>query len=121
MGPCFRRDDGEIVVALRRGRHVSDSFAGQTLETARRALTARFRTNSIGSAELDARMLVGAVLGLDLTGIIAAAVRPLTSDDAVRLERADPALYPLRRNRGSRNRGPRSRPAPRAGRWRRRT
>ncbi len=86
MGPCFRRDDGEIVVALRRGRHVSDSFAGQTLETARRALTARFRTNSIGSAELDARMLVGAVLGLDLTGIIAAAGRPLTSDEAVRLE-----------------------------------
>ena len=65
---------------------MSDSFAGQTLETARRALTARFRTNSIDSAELDARMLVGAVLGLDLTGIIAAAGRPLTSDEAVRLE-----------------------------------
>jgi hypothetical protein len=86
MGPCFRRDDGEVDVALRRGRRVSDSFAGQTLETARRALTARFRTNSIDSAELDARMLVGAALGLDLTGIIAAAGRPLTSDEAVRLE-----------------------------------
>jgi release factor glutamine methyltransferase len=86
MGPCFRRDDCEVDVALRRGRHVSDSFTGQTLETARRALTTRFRANAIDSAELDARMLVGAALGLDLTGIIAAASRPLTSDEAARLE-----------------------------------
>jgi release factor glutamine methyltransferase len=86
MGPCFRRDDSEVDVARRRGRRVSDSFAGQTLETVRRALTARLRASAIDSAELDARMLVGAVLGLDLTGIIAAAGRPLTSDEAVRLE-----------------------------------
>ncbi len=86
MGPCFRRDDCTIDVAPGRGRGVSDSFVGQTLEAARRALTARFRTNSIDSAELDARMLAGAVLGLDLTGIIAAAGRRLTSDEAVRLE-----------------------------------
>jgi len=49
-------------------------------------LTARFKSAPIDSAELDARILVGAVLGLDLTGIIAAANRRLTSDEATRLE-----------------------------------
>jgi release factor glutamine methyltransferase len=65
---------------------VSPSLAGQTVETARRALAARFRTSSIDSADLDARMLAGAALGLDLTGIIAAASRPLTADEAACLE-----------------------------------
>jgi release factor glutamine methyltransferase len=67
-------------------RRVTGSFAGQTVETARRTLTARFRTNAIDSAELDARMLVGAALGLDLTGVIAAARRLLTSDQSIHLE-----------------------------------
>jgi release factor glutamine methyltransferase len=49
-------------------------------------LTARFRTNAIDSAELDARILVGAALGLDLTGLIAAATRPVTAAEAERLE-----------------------------------
>ena len=61
-------------------------FAGQTVETARRALTARFRTHAINSAELDARILVGAALALDLTGVIAAANRLVTAAEAVRLE-----------------------------------
>lgn len=65
---------------------MTDSFAGQTVETARRMLAARFRTDAIDSAELDARILVGAVLGLDLTGLIAAAGRLLTSDESMRLE-----------------------------------
>ncbi len=65
---------------------MTDSFAGQTVEAARRALTVRFRSSAIGSAELDARMLVGAALGLDLTGVIAAASRPLTSEESIRLE-----------------------------------
>ncbi len=65
---------------------MTDSFAAQTVETARRALTAQFRTNAIDSAELDARILVGAALGLDLTGVIAAASRLLTSDETARLE-----------------------------------
>jgi release factor glutamine methyltransferase len=65
---------------------VTDSFAGQTVETARRALTARFKSESIDSAELDARILVGAVLGLGLTGVIAKAARVLTSDETARLE-----------------------------------
>jgi release factor glutamine methyltransferase len=63
-----------------------ESFAGQTVDAARRMLTARFISGQIDSAELDARILVGAVLGLDLTGIIAAANRCLTSDEATRLE-----------------------------------
>ena len=61
-------------------------FAGQTVEMARRALAARFRTQAVDSAELDARLLVGAALGLDLTGLIAAAARPLTRDESMRLE-----------------------------------
>jgi release factor glutamine methyltransferase len=65
---------------------VSDGFAGQTVETARRALAARFRSRRIDSAELDARILVGAVLGLDLTGLIAAAARRVTAAEAARLE-----------------------------------
>jgi release factor glutamine methyltransferase len=63
-----------------------ESFAGQSVEAARRALAARFKSESIDSAELDARILIGAVLGLDLTGIIAKAARVLTSDEATRLE-----------------------------------
>ena len=60
--------------------------AGQTIEAARRALTARFKANAIDSAELDARLLTGAVLGLDLTGLITAANRPLTADQSHHLE-----------------------------------
>jgi release factor glutamine methyltransferase len=63
-----------------------DSFAAQTVETARRMLAARLRNHAIDSAELDARILVGAVLGLDLTGVIASANRILTSDEEMRLE-----------------------------------
>jgi release factor glutamine methyltransferase len=65
---------------------VTESFAGQTVETARRTLTARFENSGIDSAELDARILVGVVLGLDLTGVIAAAARLLTPDETTRLE-----------------------------------
>jgi len=55
------------------------TFAGQTIETARRALAARFNAEAIESAELDARILVGAVLDLDLTGLVASAARRLTA------------------------------------------
>ena len=65
---------------------MNESFAGQTVEAARRMLTARFKFGTVDSAELDARILVGAALGLDLTGLIAAAARPVTSDQAMRLE-----------------------------------
>jgi release factor glutamine methyltransferase len=65
---------------------MTDSLGGQTVETARRALTVRFRTSGIDSAELDARILVGSALGLDLTGVISAANRVLTADESIRLE-----------------------------------
>jgi release factor glutamine methyltransferase len=64
---------------------VTSPFAGQTVEAARRKLTARFKSSAIDSAGLDARILVGAALGLDLTGMIAAANRRLTPDEAMRL------------------------------------
>ncbi len=65
---------------------MTESFAGQTVDAARRALTARFKSGSLGSAELDARMLVGAALGLDLTGLISAAGRRLSADESRSLE-----------------------------------
>lgn len=65
---------------------MTDSLAGQTIEAARRALVARFNAEGIDSAELDARMLVGAVLNLDLTGLIAAAARRITAAEAAGVE-----------------------------------
>jgi release factor glutamine methyltransferase len=65
---------------------VTDSFAGQPVETARRTLTARLKSSTIDSAELDARILIGTVLGLDLTGLIASANRLVTAAEAARLE-----------------------------------
>jgi release factor glutamine methyltransferase len=58
----------------------------QTVEAARRALAARFKTAATESAELDARILTGHALGLDLTGLISAAQRQLTPDESARLE-----------------------------------
>jgi release factor glutamine methyltransferase len=74
------------VVGFAREQQVTDFFAGQTIEAARRALAARLKSGGIDSAELDARMLVGAVLGLDLTGMITAASRQLTTDESAHLE-----------------------------------
>jgi release factor glutamine methyltransferase len=45
-------------------------------------LAARFKSGDIESPELDARILVGAALGLDLTGMIATATRPVTAAEA---------------------------------------
>jgi release factor glutamine methyltransferase len=65
---------------------VTETLAGHTVDAARRMLAARFQSGAIDSAELDARMLVGGVLGLDLTGLIAAAARPLVAEESIRLE-----------------------------------
>ena len=62
------------------------SFAGQTVEAARRALAARFRERGIDSAELDARLLAGAALGLDLTGLMTATTRIIMQHEAAHLE-----------------------------------
>ncbi len=58
----------------------------QTVETARRALALQFRSAGIDSAELDARLLTGHALGLDLTGLITAAQRQLTHGESARLD-----------------------------------
>lgn len=60
---------------------------GQTVESIRRSLAARLTAAGHDGAELDARLLVGAVLGLDLTGMITGAKRTLTKDEADHLER----------------------------------
>ncbi|KRR20444.1 protein-(glutamine-N5) methyltransferase, release factor-specific [Bradyrhizobium lablabi] len=57
-----------------------------TVETARRALAAQLKSAAVDSAELDARLLTGHALGLDLTGIITSAERQLTVDESARLE-----------------------------------
>jgi release factor glutamine methyltransferase len=65
---------------------VTDSFGTHTIETARRLLTARFEAAGIDSAALDARMLTGEALRLDLTALVAQGPRQLTADDAARLD-----------------------------------
>ena len=62
------------------------SFAGQSVEGARRALATLLNSSAIETSELDARLLVGAVLGLDLTGLITAAARRLTDEEGGKLD-----------------------------------
>ena len=64
---------------------MSNPFTGQSIEGARRALSAQLRSARLDDAELDARILIGAALSLDLTGLIAQAARPLTAAEASRL------------------------------------
>ena len=64
----------------------SATRSGQTVDTVRRALTARFTSAKIESAELDARALVGAALNLDLTGLIVSSSRTITAAEATRLD-----------------------------------
>jgi release factor glutamine methyltransferase len=61
-------------------------FAGQTIETARRMLAKELDAAGLESAELDARILIGEVVRLDLTGLIASASRSITAAEAARLE-----------------------------------
>jgi release factor glutamine methyltransferase len=64
----------------------TDRFTGQAIETVRRALAKRLLAAGIESAELDARMLVGAALDLDLTGLIAQAARRVAAAEAEQIE-----------------------------------
>ena len=74
MGPCVRSDAAHDRLRRpnRRGRA---AHADRTIQNGR-----------IESAELDARILTGHALGLDLTGLISAAQRQLTPDKSARLE-----------------------------------
>lgn len=65
---------------------VTTPFAGQTVDGARRAVTARLKSAGVESAGLDARLLTGAALGLDLTGLIAHGADPVTAEESRRLD-----------------------------------
>lgn len=62
------------------------SLAGLTLDQARREIRVRLEAAGIESPELDARLLLGGVLQLDLTGLIAASTRKLDDREAMTLE-----------------------------------
>lgn len=64
---------------------MSNPFAGQSIERARRTLAAQLKSAGLDEAELDARILISAALGLDLTGLVTQAARPLTAAEASRL------------------------------------
>lgn len=64
---------------------MTSALAGLTVEAARRALAKRFEAAAIDLAELDARLLVGSATGLDLTGLITQAARPLSVAEAARV------------------------------------
>ena len=68
---------------------------GPSIESARRTLAAQLKSAGNDEAELDARLLLAAVLDLDLTGMIAQAGRRLTSAEAALL-----AQYAQRRIAG---------------------
>ena len=65
---------------------MADTFASQNVETVRRMLAAQLRAHDVESADLDARLLVGAVLNLELTGLMIAARRIITEEEAARLQ-----------------------------------
>ena len=60
----------------------SAPLAGLTVEAARRALAAKFKASNIDSPELDARLLIGAALGLDHTGLAVQSARKMTEEEA---------------------------------------
>ena len=64
---------------------MSNPFTGLSVESARRALAAQLRSAQLEEAELDARILLGAALGLDLTGLVAQAARLLSEAETSRL------------------------------------
>lgn len=63
----------------------AQNHAPLTIEAARRDLSRRFKAAGIESPELDARILVGATLGLELTTLVTRSAATLTRDDATRL------------------------------------
>jgi release factor glutamine methyltransferase len=64
---------------------VATDHAPLTIEAARRDLVRRLRDAGIESPELDARLLVGAVLGLDLTALVAQSQAMLPLDAAAQI------------------------------------
>ncbi len=70
----------------------SAPLAGLTVEAARRALAAKFKASNIDSPELDARLLIGAALGLDRTTALAVdAARAMTGERSERRRHRAPS------------------------------
>ncbi|HEY0235291.1 MAG TPA: peptide chain release factor N(5)-glutamine methyltransferase [Afipia sp.] len=61
----------------------AQDFEGRSIDEVRRKLAATFASHGLDSPELDARILVGEALGLDLTGLIAQGERHITVHDAL--------------------------------------
>ncbi|NPU69405.1 peptide chain release factor N(5)-glutamine methyltransferase [Bradyrhizobium sp. 83012] len=65
---------------------MTEIVAGATIDTARRTLAARLAAAGLDSPELDARLLVGHAMQLDLTGLVMHGQRQLSQEDAQRLD-----------------------------------
>lgn len=61
---------------------VHDPFAGGSIDAARRRLAREFREGGLDAPELDARIIVGHVLGLDHTALAAQSSRVLAAEEA---------------------------------------
>jgi release factor glutamine methyltransferase len=57
-----------------------------TIDTARRDVARRFRQAGLDTPDLDARILAGYALGLDLTGLVRAGDQRLDADEIARIE-----------------------------------
>jgi release factor glutamine methyltransferase len=60
----------------------ADAFAGDSIGAARRQLARGFRQHDLDAPELDARIIIGHVLGLDHTALAAQSSRVLTAEEA---------------------------------------
>src|SRR6267154_1152439 len=100
MGPCVRRDDTEIVVARRRSRacRVTESLAGQTVETARREDFARRRLDGEPVARiLGLKEFWGRPLQLSAATLVPRPDTETVVELALEMLRAAPAAdHPLR-------------------------
>ncbi|WP_315723899.1 MULTISPECIES: peptide chain release factor N(5)-glutamine methyltransferase [unclassified Bradyrhizobium] len=65
---------------------MTEIVAGATIDAARRTLAARLAAAGLDSPELDARLLVGHAMQLDLTGLVMHGQRHLSQEDAQRLD-----------------------------------
>ncbi|WP_035645041.1 peptide chain release factor N(5)-glutamine methyltransferase [Bradyrhizobium sp. ORS 285] len=65
---------------------MTEIVAGATIDAARRALAARLAAAGVDSPELDARLLVGHALQLDLTGIVTQGSRPLSAAEVAQID-----------------------------------
>ncbi len=66
---------------------MNDVAAARTVTAARHAATAFLAAHDIETPDLDARILLGEVLRLDLTGLVTSAERPISSAEADALSR----------------------------------